>query len=560
MSNVTGSPATSSVVKVFIGAAALCCLAGLASGQVVRQAAGVSEKVLPALRQRAAASSAPLKVWVFFHDKGLSPAAESAAINELARTYPARATHRRELRRTDPSVFDVRDLPVAPAYKAMVAGLGLEIVQESRWANAVSVRVCEGQLAALSALACVREISPVRTGRSVPVVDAAPTTPTYVARDFYGLSSDQLTQIDLPALHARGYTGQGVVIGILDTGFRRDHDAFNQAGHVVNVLAEYDFINHDTNAGIDPGDDPDQHVHGTLILGCIGAYFPGTLVGGAYEASFVLCKTEDVTSETPIEEDNYVAGLEFIELHGGDMATSSLGYIDWYTQADLNGATAVTTLAVNVATANGLVCCTAAGNEGHDEDPATSHLIAPADALNVLTCGAADATGTIAGFSSDGPTADGRLKPEILALGVRTLTVWPGNNTQYAQASGTSLSTPLVASAVACLIQAHPEWSVAQMRQAIFASASDFVTNGVADPLFVRGYGMLDANLAAGVPCDPDMNQDGNADQGDVDYLLNVVAGGDNPTAVDPDFNRDGNVDQGDVDALINVVAGGACP
>lgn len=531
---------------------------GRAMGQVASTRAARLSKVHPAVLQRLTTTDR-LKVWVFFTDKGAG-GAEAGAVSGLANSYPARATRRRGLRRTDPGLFDARDLPVAPEYKAGVQGLGVDIAQESRWANAVSVRVCESQLESLNNLAWVREISPVRTGETVPALDASPVRTSYAARDFYGLASDQLTQIDLPSLHARGYTGRDVVIGILDTGFRRDHDAFNQPGHAVSVLAEYDFINHDGNAGIEPGDNPDQHSHGTLILGCIGAYFPGTLVGGAYDASFVLCKTEDVTSETPIEEDNYVAGLEFIELHGGDMATSSLGYIDWYTQADLNGATAVTTLAVNVATANGLVCCTAAGNAGHDDDPATSHLIAPADAPAVLTCGAAGSGGAIAGFSSDGPSADGRLKPEILARGVNTLTVWPGDTVQYAQASGTSLSTPLVAGAVACLIQAHPDWTVARLRQAIFDSAGDFVANGEPDPLFVRGYGMLDANLAAGVACDPDINQDGNADQGDVDSLLNVVAGGENPTGIDPDFNRDGNVDQGDVDSLINVAAGGGCP
>jgi len=113
---------------------------------------------------------------------------------------------------------------------------------------------------------------------------------------------------------------------------------------------------------------------------------------------------------------------------------------------------------------------------------------------------------------------------------------------------------------VACLVQAHPNWTVAQMREAIFHTASDFIANGQPDPLFVRGYGVLDANAAAGPACDPDVNQDGVADQGDVDYLINVVAGGGNPAGIDPDFNHDGVADQGDVDSIINVVAGGPCP
>jgi subtilisin family serine protease len=157
----------------------------------------------------------------------------------------------------------------------------------------------------------------------------------------------------------------------------------------------------------------------------------------------------------------------------------------------------VTTIAVNVATANGLHCCNAAGNAGHDADPATSHLGAPADALSVITCGAVSATGVIASFSSDGPTADGRIKPEVLARGLDTRTVSATSDSDYVGSSGTSFSTPLVASAVACLVQAHPEWTVEQMRWYLTRTAEDYVANGTHDPLYVRGYGIIDATAAA---------------------------------------------------------------
>ena len=236
-----------------------------------------------------------------------------------------------------------------------------------------------------------------------------------------------------------------------------------------------------------------QHNHGTMILGCIGSYQPGELVGGAYDASFVLAKTEDTSGEYEAEEDNYVAGLQFIEANGADMATSSLGYIDWYTQSQLDGETAVTTIAMNIANSNGLHVCTAAGNEYHDSDPATSSLIAPSDAYRVITCGATDLGGSITSFSSEGPTADGRVKPEVLACGSSTDTVSPSSDTGYTTADGTSLSTPLVACAVACLIEAHPEWTVDELRDALFQTADDYVANGTHDPLFVRGYGVVNA-------------------------------------------------------------------
>src|SRR5262249_25152501 len=159
-----------------------------------------------------------------------------------------------------------------------------------------------------------------------------------------------------------------------------------------------------------------------------------------------------------------------------------------YTQADLNGATAVTTIAVNTATENGLVCCTAAGNEGHDASPATSSLIAPADAVSVITCGAVDSTGAIASFSSDGPTADGRIKPEGLARGVSASTVSAADNSSLVTLNGTSFATPLVAGGVALVIQAHPNWSVQTVRRALFQTAADFSISATYDHNYVRGY------------------------------------------------------------------------
>ena len=488
---------------------ALPCLASAADR--------VNSKVHPALTRQLNEGGAPVKAWVFFADKGVHSAAElTAAAEQVSAAYNPRAAQRRALRgdnaRRGGALFDEQDLPVVPAYVGAVTATGARVHVVSRWVNAVSVYADRAQLDEIARLPFVSRLQPVaRAARKTPPPATVPVEvdppdsppPTAEVPDegglrsiSYGASQSQLVQMNLIALHDAGYTASGVIVGMLDSGFHRAHVAFNDSSHPLNVIAEYDFVNNDANTDIETGDPSGQADHGTMTLSCLGAYKLGQYVGGAYNASFILCKTEDTSQEVPAEEDNYVAGLEFIEAHGGDMVTSSLGYIDWYTQADLDGQTAVTTLAVNIATANGLHCCNAAGNEYHDTNPSVAHLIAPADAFQVITCGAVDSSGAIASFSSDGPTADGRVKPELLARGVSASVVSTTSTTSYTTADGTSFATPLTACVVACLIQARPYWTPDQMRAHLFDTADYYVANGTFDPLYIRGYGIVNAFAA----------------------------------------------------------------
>lgn len=432
-------------------------------------------------------------MWVYFEDTRRQPVAASETV------LSERALQRRALRRTLPGLFDSRDVALDPALAAVVTSCGATVRQQSRWFCAVSATATPQQAATLARLPNVLRVEPVRGGRSGWSGEPDPVDgQTSFQGSFWGASEPQLQQLDLLRLHERGFQGTNMVIGVLDTGFHRAHEAFQNGSFPLDVIAEWDFINNDPNAGWEVGEQANQHRHGTWILGCLAAYLPGVLVGTAFDASYVLAKTEDVASETPIEEDNYVAGLEFVEAHGADVATSSLGYIDWYTQADLDGQTAVTTVAVNLATDNGVVCVTAAGNSGHDADPITSSLLAPSDAFKVLSCGAVDASGVIAGFSSSGPTADGRIKPELCARGVLTQTVHADNPTGLSGVNGTSLSTPLLAGAAACILQARPDFSIDELRDALFLTASRSDKFGVhPDPLFVEGYGIAQACSAA---------------------------------------------------------------
>jgi hypothetical protein len=454
----------------------------------------------------------PSKGWVYFKDKGIRDGKQfERELVRAADRLSHRARQRRLQRREVPGLVDYNDIRVAPAYIRRVLATGVRLSVESRWLNAISVQGSNEQFAAIAQLPFVDRIDPVRRGvlndmvGTTAELPAAPSTPAgFVGPPaappapftsaWYGLTAAQLQQLDLIKVHQRGFTGEGVVIGILDTGFHRGHEAFNQPGHVVDIVKEWDFINDDGNTGKETGDDASQHAHGTYILGTIGAYLPGTLVGAAYDASFLLAKTEDIENEYQQEEDFYVAGLEWIEANGADVATSSLGYIDWYQQSDLDGKTAVTTIGVNLATANGVYCCTAAGNGGHDSSASTSTLLAPADSWRVIACGAVDSSGNIASFSSSGPTADGRVKPELLARGVSTQTVCAFTDTDCeAGVNGTSLSTPLMAGVLGCIAEAHPKWGVGKVRNELFKTGDYFKANGTTDPLFIRGYGVPSA-------------------------------------------------------------------
>lgn len=492
-------------------------------------------------------------MWVYLTARPDVSGVDRAA--DCGRNVSLRAIARREMRADHRGVFLNSDRSIDRGAIDAVLATGATERTQSRWLNAVSVNATAEQVGRLGLLACVDRIEPVRVGnRRVVSVTETPGEGSPAAADgfggrsFYGTTEAQLAQIQLTGLHGLGYTGRGVIIGVLDTGFRRDHDAFNHPGHPLIVIAERDFINDDNNAGIDVGDDSEQHRHGTWCMSTIGGYAPDVFVGGAYDASFILCKTENVVSETQVEEDYYVEGLEFAESLGADVVTSSLGYIDWYTQSDLDGVTAVTTVAVNIAASHGVHCVTAAGNSGHDSNPATSTLGAPADGFLVITCGAVGDSGAIADFSSSGPTADGRIKPEILALGENTDVVSSRNTTGYGEVSGTSLSTPLVAAAVACLVEARPSWTPRQMRTALTSTASQ---SAAPDPAFVRGFGILNAVAALDGACPADWNGDDAVDSDDIVVFFGAWDSGRG------DFDSDDDSDGDDIIAFFGAWDGG---
>ena len=404
------------------------------------------------------ASDSPLpgdshKLWVFFTDKGLTRAEESSAIEAFRAQLPERALARRAK-----VGFGVNrnDLPVHAAYVDGVKSTGVEIVTKSRWMNAVSVFADDGQAAAIAALPFVRETRLV-AGGTKPVPEIIPATGSHSAVPEgraldYGQAQEQLEQIQVDMLHDEGLDGTGVLIAMLDTGFDTDHQAYRH----LDIVAERDFINDDTETANEPGDHESQDNHGTATLSCVGAKHPGELYGGSYEAGFVLCKTEIYDQEIEVEEDYWQEAVEWADSLGADVISSSLGYLDWYTYEDMDGNTTVVTKAADMAAARGIVVVNSMGNEGNDP---WLYMIAPADGDSVLSIGAVDIEGFRVGFSSVGPTYDGRIKPDVMALGLSAYVATSADTASYGHASGTSFSCPLTAGAVGLLVQAHPDWT-----------------------------------------------------------------------------------------------------
>ncbi len=420
--------------------------------------------------------SQPVSVWVYFTNRGFNTDQEfEAALEHAENQLLPNARWRRSKVKIGRLVSYV-DLPVNQEFVRQVLATSVKKRVVSRYLNAVSVDATVDQIREISQLSFVRAIDPVAKGRRpepeiVPSDGQGNTYPDPGIDELdYGPSRAQLEQINVIPVHDEGYSGDGVLLCLLDTGYMLWHQAFDS----LRLVAAWDFIHGDSIVWNQiPPDTFWQHNHGTYTLSASAGLAPGTLYGPAYHASILAGKTETVSFEEPIEEDWYVAGLEWADSLGGEIVSTSLGYIDWYEWPDMDGNTAVTTIGVDIAVANGIVCVTAAGNE---RNSSWGHIIAPADADSVIACGAVDIYDYIASFSSPGPSYDGRIKPEVCALGVDTWCATAWDTTSYGGVGGTSLATPLVAGSCALLLEAHPDWTPMMVREALMMTADNAST------------------------------------------------------------------------------------
>lgn len=385
-----------------------------------------------------------------------------------------------------------RDLPVNPSYVSQLQQAGARIWFTSRWLNAVLVEATDAALAGIQKLSIVKgiEFGRALANARIGTEDLSGSAPTSVTNNKfgtvaplnYGNAQAQITQLGVDKMHQQGYAGNGMLIGVLDAGFQNANNVafLKPVFDEKRVLATYDFVKKETSVYEDDS-------HGLSCLSAIAATAENQLYGTAYKASFILLRTEDAASEKQIEEANWLFGAEYADSAGVDVISSSLGYTEFedpatsYTYKDLDGKTALSTRAAQIAAETGMVVVVAAGNEGSS---AWHYLSAPSDAASVLAIGAVTQAGIRASFSSFGPSADGRVKPDLAARGQGTIVGFPGG--QILPGNGTSFATPLVAGLAAGFWQAHPTLTAAQVTDALRRSGSQ--------------YGAPDSQLGYGIP------------------------------------------------------------
>jgi serine protease AprX len=436
------------------------------------------------------------KYFVKFKDKNGTPYITSNASAFLA----PKAINRRLTYNTP---VDFTDLPCTPSYLIQTDNVpGVKFLYATKWLNGCVVliydSVSQSAISGINALPFVNNTSLVNRYKL-----NLPETPSLeqLSGEKDGLRSAgpdsskmggsywQNKQLNVDCLHEKGYRGQGMTIAVMDVGFYNvnNNPMFDSLRNRGGILGTRDFV----SGGNSVYEDPD---HGTYVLSCMAAIKHGVIMGSAPMADYWLLRTEETSKETLSEEYNWIRAAEFADSLGADILTTSLGYT-WFdnssqshTLQQLDGKTAPMSIAATMAARKGLFVLNAAGNEGGG---AWQKIAVPADADSICTVGAIDSLGLVASFSSTGPTADGRIKPDLVARGVGS---WVSNTagTGAFPGNGTSFATPILAGAVACFWQAHPERNNIEVLQLLKASA-----NNALSPNNSKGWGVPDVCNAA---------------------------------------------------------------
>ncbi|MCX6157343.1 MAG: S8 family serine peptidase [Ignavibacteriae bacterium] len=452
--------------------------------------------------------SSKTKYWIVFADKngikeGDNISYNSAAYKSGLELLTERSVNRRLKTFTKENLIEFGDLPLSEEYVQKISSTGIEIIARSRWFNGVSAYLTPFQLDKIKKLDYVTRIFAVKKLYKQRLDN---TSPVFLKSYFeslltdssnvydYGKSYNQMMLVNVPPVHNLGITGKGVLVASFDDGFEwRTHESLKG----LNVLEEFDFINGDKNTSREKDqkypDTQSQGGHGTSTLSCLGGFKEGNLIGPAFNSDFILAKTEYVATETPMEEDFWLEAAEWAESYGADVITSSLVYKGFdkpydensYTYNDFDGKTSITSIAGDKAAHYGIVVCNATGNYYQTEPPS---LGSASDGDSVIGVGAVDKKGVITSFSSNGPTSDGRIKPDVVAPGLSVCVARMGEGNHYDFSNGTSFATPITAGVCALILSAHPELTAMQVREALRNTA-----NNSATPNNVYGWGLINA-------------------------------------------------------------------
>ncbi|WP_339699632.1 S8 family serine peptidase [uncultured Roseivirga sp.] len=404
--------------------------------------------------------SAQNRYMVFFTDKSNS----SYSVNAPSAFLSQRAIERRQ-KQNIPILEN--DLPVNQSYIDALNNLGIEAIHRSKWFNGVLVEMQPASINLVQALTFVERVEYVAPGQ-IPAGNAGGSENNSKLSNG-GATDFQNSMLGIDQMHNEGFEGQGMLIGVFDGGFQN----MSQIGALQplitsnRILAQKNYVTNGTNI-------ENTESHGTRVLSILAADQPNVYVGAAPAASYILCVTE-ASGEYRVEEYNWLFAAEMADSTGVDIINTSLGYSIFdnatmsYTYSDMDGQTAVITKASNIAATKGIALINSAGNEG---SKVWRFITAPSDSENVLSVGAVDASGFRADFSSFGPSADNRIKPDVSALGQGTAVITASGNIAFQ--NGTSFSGPVLAGFATCLWQAFPDLNNIELLDLIRQSAHQF--------------------------------------------------------------------------------------
>jgi len=433
------------------------------------------------------------KYAIFFKKKGVN--------NPYSVNQPEAYLSKRTIERKNRMGIKISktDLPVNPKYVGEIKKLipSALVLNKSKWLNFVVIQTTDSSWQKTIKLpSYVKEIKLIYAGKPPKSTSQRVFTPSTAGNDCskidlksiqYGSADFQVKSLKLNELHQKNYLGQDVVIAVLDGGFSNVDkiEAFHHLRQANRILGTFDFAGNETEVY---GDGE----HGTMVLGCMAGYVENKILGAAPFASYYLLRTEETGSETVSEEYNWVSGAEFADSVGADLINSSLGYTKFdknsgsYTYADMNGKTALISRGANMAVSKGILVVNSAGNSGNDS---WKYIGAPADAEKVFSVGATNKLDERVEFSSVGPTSDGRIKPNVMALGSYSVVINASGS--VTNASGTSFSSPIMCGALACLMQKYNYLKPESIMRAVEASS-----NNATNPNPEMGYGIPDFTKA----------------------------------------------------------------